>query len=98
MSIPQLHAEAHVADVVQVRVLKLAQQFVYVFVKAAVRPAHKINPGRDSTYRSGKSVQTTGTASGIAWTTRAIDHSVLERQRLCFSRLPQFFMLHHCLR
>lgn len=21
-----------------------------------------------------------------------------ERQRRCFSRLPQFFMLHHCLR
>jgi hypothetical protein len=22
----------------------------------------------------------------------------VERQRLCFSRLPQFFMLHHCRR
>jgi len=37
MPIPQLHAKVHIGDVVQVRVLKLAQQLVYALVEAPPR-------------------------------------------------------------
>ena len=43
--IPHLDAETHIGDVVQVRVLKLPEQFVYAFVEAAIRPAHKVGLG-----------------------------------------------------
>ena len=46
--IPQLHAEAHVADVVQIRILKLPQQFVHALVEAAVRSPNEVRFGAQS--------------------------------------------------
>ena len=43
--IPQLHAKAHIGDVVQVWVLKLPQQFVHAFVETIVRPPNEVRFG-----------------------------------------------------
>jgi len=45
VAIPQLHAKAHIGDVVQVRVLKLPQQFVHAPVKTAVRSPNEVRFG-----------------------------------------------------
>jgi hypothetical protein len=43
--IPQLHAKAHVGDVVQVRVFKLAQQLVHAPVETVVRSPNEVRFG-----------------------------------------------------
>ena len=43
--VPQLHAEAHIGDVVQVRVLKLAQQFIHALIETVVRSPNEVRFG-----------------------------------------------------